>query len=660
MKNLTASCAFVLCCAAFLGALLPIYNLYILQPDIIESLNKETQHDAIFLAESFSTLLLKNPSKVFLEGLSPAESTTLVELKEQQRLFKVMLFAPDGTITFSTSREEIGMTSNKPYFFDIVAKGYPYRKLVRKQQLSPEGKVFPVDVVATYIPYMVEGTFVGAFEIYLDITARKSHLEAVILRSTFILMSISVAYLLIHIFIAIGAKRAIAKKNAVELKVEKLAYFDSLTGLPNRSHCYQHLTKTLATASRQQKMVAVLFLNLDHFKKVNDLWGHHQGDLLMKKVAWRLQSCLLPKDIVSRIGGDEFMVVLPMVETREEVATVAKILIKHLRLPFTVLGNQVNLTTSIGAVLSLEHGQDVDTLHMHSDIAMQAAKEDGGNCYRFFTLEMKKEKQNRHELLGRLNLALSGNEFYLVYQPQVDLSSGLIVGVEALLRWRHPERGLIPPDQFIPLAEESGLINEIGDWVLRTACIQLKIWQDVGLSTLRMAVNISGHQIKQDSFSEKVADILTRTQIDPSLLELEVTESIFMENVKTNSKVLSDLKALGISLALDDFGTGYSSLRYLHDFPFDRLKIDRSFVCDITTDEKNAAIVETIIAMSETLDLHVIAEGIENEEQWKTLHMLGCNEGQGYLFLPPMEAGNLRDILISNRDRMSLVGCVNQ
>ncbi len=430
----------------------------------------------------------------------------------------------------------------------------------------------------------------------------------------------------------------VTERRRAEKEIQKLAYYDTLTGLPNRILFQDRLRQALAQAHRERKQVGILFLDLDRFKAINDSLGHAAGDMLLKLVARRLQGCIRESDTVARLGGDEFVVVLSGIHNQDDLIASAQKILETLSRPVRLAEKELFSTASIGISMYPNDADNVDSLLKNADVAMYAAKEKGRNTYQFFSEEMNVQVVEKLGLETRLRLALKRDEFYLAYQPQLNLQTGKITGLEALLRWRHPDAGQVPPLAFIRVAEETGLILAIGEWVLRTACIQAKAWQDAGFPSVRLAVNISGRQFVQPDFIDMIDTILKQTGFDPNLLELELTESIVMENVPDTIMTLTDLKVRGVRLAIDDFGTGYSSLSYLKHFPFDRIKIAQEFVRDITVDPEDAAIVQAITGIAETLGLEVIAEGVEKKEQLDFLRLNRCAEMQGFYFARPMPA----------------------
>ena len=437
----------------------------------------------------------------------------------------------------------------------------------------------------------------------------------------------------------------VTERKKAEQQIERLAYFDTLTGLPNRKLFQDRLEQTLAQARRRQSMVAVIFLDLDNFKTINDSYGHTLGDLLLQKIAEELQECVRSGDTVARLGGDEFVILLAGEAGEDKVLACVQRITAALRKPIVIEGQSLHVTASIGIAIYPKNGQDSTSLIKAADIAMYAAKEQGRNNFQFFSAEMSARTLARADMETRLHAALERQEFFLVFQPQVHLGDGRITGVEALLRWQHPEEGQILPGRFLECAENSGLIHPIGQWVLEAACRQARAWQEQGLPPLRMAVNISARQFSNPDFIDVVDRVIEQTGLDPEWLELEITESAMMENVLRTVMTLTDLKVRNIRLSIDDFGTGYSSLSYLKHFPIHRIKIAQEFVRDIPDNHDDAAIVETMITMARHLDLGVIAEGVEKKAQIDFLSKRNCMEMQGYYFSRPLPADELSELL---------------
>jgi len=418
-----------------------------------------------------------------------------------------------------------------------------------------------------------------------------------------------------------------------------LAHYDALTGVPNRMLFNDRLSQACREAARKGTQVGLMYVDLDRFKQVNDSMGHSLGDLLLCAVAERLQGCARDCDTVARLGGDEFAVLMDDLGEPGAAEVVARRVVEAMQLPFTLMEHELFITASIGIAIYPRDDVDVGGLLAKADAAMFELKRNGRNGYRHYSPGLSMYSLDRLSLETDLRNAIEGNEFVLHYQPQVSLATGRTIGVEALIRWRHPKRGLVSPAQFIEIAEESGLIVRIGEWVLREACRQLREWRDAGLPPLRMAVNVSSLQFQQENFCHTVRTIIEEAGIDPALIELELTESIVMHHAASVLGTLERLKKVGVMLAIDDFGTGFSSLSYLRRFPIDRLKIDQSFVRDIERMPVNESIVRAIAALAQSLSLEIVAEGTETEAELAVLKTCHCDEAQGYHFMRPAPAG---------------------
>lgn len=433
-----------------------------------------------------------------------------------------------------------------------------------------------------------------------------------------------------------------AEHEASEKKLEFLRQHDTLTGLPNRILLRDRFEQAVAAAARGNSDVAVLVLDVDNFKQINDSLGHALGDQLLVRTVERLQGCIRNTDTISRQGGDEFVILLTGVRDVETIEVIAQNIIEAFAEPFAIDGHMLVASFSIGISIYPDDGTDFDMLFKKADTSLYQAKDAGKNAYRFFTEQMNVDAMEHMQLQGMLRNAINNGEFILHYQPQVDIGSGRIVGAEALLRWQHPTLGLVPPDRFIPLAERSGLIVPIGEWVINEACRQAQAWRETdGLLSMMIAVNLSALQFKRGNIVETVSRALSRSGLPAGLLELELTESILLQDVASVMQTLRDLKGIGIKLSIDDFGTGYSSLSYLKRLAVDKLKIDQSFVQDMVDDADAAAIVMAIIQLGSTLQLTTIAEGVENELQHNLLEAYGCDEIQGYFYARPLPAEEL-------------------
>ncbi len=461
--------------------------------------------------------------------------------------------------------------------------------------------------------------------------------------------------------------REITDRKRAESRIHSLAYFDTLTGLPNRQRFQQQLVRAIETAERRNLKVAALYVDLDNFKRINDTLGHNFGDAVLKAIARRLERCVRADDTVgradidknqrhlARLGGDEFVAILQNLNSEEEAAVVAERLREELMRPVKHQGHEFVVTSSIGVAVYPDDGDDIDSLLKNADVAMYQAKEAGRNSVRFYSGTMSMRSLGRLEMENALRQALQHDAFELHYQPKICVQTQKMVGVEALLRWEDPSQGYISPEQFIPLAEECGLIGALGEWVLQRACAQAKIWEGQFGSNFTMAVNLSSQQFLQTNIADVVLNTLFEASLDPHLLQLEITESILMNDLDETTATVQRIKDAGVSLAMDDFGTGYSSLSYLTRFPLDVLKIDRSFVIDLENNNDNAVICNTIIAMAHNLGLEVIAEGVETQVQFDYLRNQGCDQVQGFLFSKPVSAAEIERLSFVQPEKSSLM-----
>lgn len=482
------------------------------------------------------------------------------------------------------------------HYFDEAKKGAPQKFKTRVRRKN--GDILELE--AAYLPWVVNGEIIGVHGIARDVTQARMY----------------------------------------QRQIEHLATHDPLTGLLNRYSLYDRLEHAIACSRRDSTQTGVLFMDLNRFKQINDSLGHDRGDLLLEEIAKRLRSSVREGDTVARLGGDEFVVVMENIHDIEEMAKVSEIILRNISATIYLDGHELSVTTSIGGSVYPKDGENVTTLLKHADLAMYQAKEMGSGSFRFYDPYMNIKILERLLTENALRKALANNEFVLHYQPRVSTHDRKIVGVEALVRWNNPEKGLIPPVDFIPLAEEIGLIHALGDWVLETACRQNKAWQEAGLPPIVVAVNLSAQQLSTASIKDKVQGMLTRTGLDPRYLELEITETSLVQNMETTLEILHELRATGVSIAIDDFGTGYSSLTHLKRLPVDTLKIDKSFIHDILDDRDDAAIVSATIALAHHMELRVIAEGVTSLEEIRFLEELDCDELQGYFFseaLPPLQ-----------------------
>ena len=486
---------------------------------------------------------------------------------------------------------------------------------------------------------VIENQFVGAIGDASRLTYRL--LQNVMLAATPALLMLGIVLSL----------RILQQRRRMEERVNHMAFHDELTSLPNRLMLSQRLDQALCRHRRAGTQLALLFLDLDRFKVINDSLGHETGDVLLRQVADRLRAQSREGDTVARMGGDEFVVLIENPENLTDVASRAKRLVEQLSAPYLLGGKDRHVTLSIGISVFPADGCDAQSLLKAADVAMYRAKDTGRDNYLFYSAAMNVHTVEQLELESDLRHALERNEFLLHYQPKVEIATGLITGIEALLRWNHPRRGLISPMEFIPLAEETGLIASISEWVLATACARTKTWQDQGFPKLDVAVNLSARQFADPMLLPKLTDIIRRSGLDPSSLELEITESLVMTHGESAVDVLQKLKSIGVRIAIDDFGTGYSSLAYLKRFPIDTIKVDRSFIRDIPSDSGDKQITRAIIAMAHSLKLRVVAEGVETVDQLRFLRSERCNTAQGYFLHRPLPEAEVAGVLKDNRMR---------
>ncbi|QEK12413.1 EAL domain-containing protein [Crassaminicella thermophila] len=430
--------------------------------------------------------------------------------------------------------------------------------------------------------------------------------------------------------------RDITERKQYEEMIKYQAFYDSLTDLPNRLLLKERITFEISHAKHTNQKLAVMYLDLDRFKLINDTLGHDTGDKLLKEIAGRLKSCIGEDDTVARLGGDEFVILLQGIKHEEKVAKIANKILEGIRQPLIIDNHELYITISIGVAIYPDDGEDDETLLTNADVAMYRAKEKGKNNFQLYTSSLNDKALERLALENSLRRALEYKEFVVYYQPKVNTKTEKIIGMEALIRWQHPKWGLVPPQKFIPLAEETGLIVPIGEWVLRTACAQNKALQNAGLPPLTVAVNLSARQFELQDLTKMVSKILEETGLEPKYLELEITESIAMKNIEHTLKMINELKDMGVKFSIDDFGTGYSSLSQLNSFAINKLKIDKSFVSKIDGKKGNSIIASTVLALGKSLELGVVAEGVETKEQVEFLKQNDCDEMQGYFFGKPM------------------------
>jgi len=576
--------------------------------------------------------LLDRDLRVMMHGLS---------------IVKVKIYDAKGLTVFSTDSRQIGEDKSGNPGFQRALGGEPASDITYRDRFDAwEGVISDRNIIATYVPVRVaeSGPVDAVLEVYSDVTTLVDKMERgqwKILAG--VLGGLSVIYALI-LWILMRYRRLLkqqeAERLAQEERIRHQAYHDDLTGLPNRVSFAEQLEAMVRRSRRAGWNFAVMFLDLDRFKVVNDSLGHHAGDQLLRVAATRIQRCVRDSDLLFRMGGDEFTVLLENVRGPEHTAHVAQRILEAFVEPVQIQEHEIRVTVSIGMALFPRDDPSGDRLVKSADTAMYRAKELGRNRYEFFTAEMNRRVENQLVLEAALQRAVKSGEFLLHFQPRVSALHRKVVGVEALLRWQHPERGLVPPGDFIPLLEETNLIIPVGAWVLETACRQAREWRDGGLP-LRMSVNISSRQFRNEALVETVASALRSSGLQPELLELELTESLLVENTESAIEMMLRFKKLGVMVSIDDFGTGYSSFGYLKQFPIDFLKVDRIFIRDLARNPKDAAIVQAIAALARSLGIGLIAEGVEEVHQAEYLRTCYCTEMQGWLFGRAVPAAEL-------------------
>jgi diguanylate cyclase (GGDEF)-like protein len=575
----------------------------------------------------------------------------LRRLKAATSVVKVKLYDTNGLTVYSTDPRQIGENKSANPGVRSALAGEPASEITFRERFDAwEGTISDRNIIATYVPVRVlEYSPVEAvMEVYSDVTPLVETMER---RLGQILGGVLAGFGLVcavGLWSIVRHRRLLRAQEderlAREQQVRYQAYHDALTKLPNRASFVQHLEEAVRRAKRAHWSLAVMFLDADQFKRVNDSLGHEAGDQLLRVLAERIRASVRETDLLYRMGGDEFTVLLEDVRGPEEAAMVAQRILEATREPLQLQHHELSASVSIGIAMYPKDDDSGERLVQSADTAMYRAKELGRNRYTFFTPEMNERVESQLLLEAGLRRALKNEEFRLHYQPRV-APDGRIVGVEALLRWAHPERGLVEPAQFIAALEETGLIVPVGTWVLREACRQAAEWQRAGLAPLRISINLSSLQFRSDALVDSVAEALREARLDAQWLDVELTESLLMENLDRAMVIMGRLKALGVGILIDDFGTGYSSLGYLKRFPIDGLKIDRSFVRDLANSRKDAAIVESIAALAQSLGIGLVAEGVEQPHQADFMRSHYCTEMQGYLFGWPMPAAALEEVL---------------
>lgn len=606
-------------------------------------------------------------------SISPKELTRQPEMTDLHkdvlqrirdlRVVKVKIYDVNGFTVYSTSSEQIGEIKENNFALQKARGGEVASDLVFRDHLSTSEQVITNrNLLSTYIPIRSSprGSVEGVFEIYSDVTPLINDIE----RTEYKVFGM-VAFLLflLYYFLLMIVRRADriirthedAERRAQAEQIHYMAYHDPMTGLPNRALFKDRFQHAVTVAERAGKSLGVMFIDIDRFKVINDSLGHEAGDSVLIEAAKRIRTCLRASDTACRLGGDEFTVILEGLPSVEDAAQAAERLLQKFTAPMKINGRELIVTTSIGIAVYPGASNDIQRLLKDADVAMHKAKESGRNCHVFYTQEMEARAQESLEFELGLRHALQKGEFILYYQPRVNTASASVTGAEALLRWQHPERGLVLPDNFIPLLEDTGLVIPVGEWVLHEACLQGKRWHDAGNDSLSISVNLSMKQFRAGTLLGSVRQALETSGLPPQFLELEITESVLVEDVEQALDLMGQLKEIGVSLSIDDFGTGYSSLNYLRRFPIDLLKIDGSFIRDVTRNRGDAAITTTIAVMAKTLRLGLLAEGVETREQARFLKTIGCHAMQGYLFGEPVTADRFESLL-REMDVLTLAG----
>lgn len=585
-------------------------------------------------------------------------AVTTKQMKDTN-VVKVKVYNLAGLTVFSTDEKQIGSDKSTNEGFLRARNGKVASEITFRQEIYAFEKIImDRNLVATYIPvYNKTGNAVNAvFEVYTDVTPLVKGLETTHYR---IIAGIFTALATLYLFLFLIVKRAdnIIVRNEKERKqIEKEiwhhAYHDSLTGLPNRNSFNERFEEVIARAKRYNRHGALMFLDLDRFKLINDSLGHDAGDMLLQSAATRLSYCVRETDMVFRLSGDEFVIILEDLEEVEDAALTAQRMLDSMVAPVSLNGYEVIMNMSIGITTFPKKGMTAASLLKEADAAMYRAKELRGNRFEFFNYEMNTVALSRLSMETGLQRALDNNEYVLYYQTKIDTETRQIIGVEALLRWDNADIGLVLPNVFIPLLEEIGIVDKVGDWVIYTACLQMKQWIDAGMDPMLVSVNVSAKQFRNWNFASSVAAALEKTGLDPGYLELELTESMLVDDIDQAIEIMNQLKELGVMLSIDDFGSGYSSLSYLKRLPVDYLKIDRSFVTDMEKNHSDLAIISAITEVASSLGIKVVVEGVENEQQFGLLKEKGCHIMQGYLFSRPVNSETFERLVVKSRQYM--------
>lgn len=609
-----------------------------------------------FVAESSKLTVAQLRQRRDIQKLHDA---TLRQMKDTS-VVKVKVYNLDGVTVFSTDRKQIGSDKSTNEGFLRAKNGLVASEITFRQQFYAfENVIVDRNLVATYIPVRKNNNapVEAVFEVYTDVTPLVKDMDITHFR---IIAGILVALSALYLFLFLIVKRADniivrndKERKQIEQEIWHQAYHDSLTGVPNRNSFNERIEEVVARARRHRKSGALMFLDLDRFKLINDSLGHDAGDQLLRVVAARINSCLRETDMVFRLSGDEFVVVLEDLDEAESAAVTASRILDTMSAPVKLGSYEAIMNMSIGITIFPKAEGDTSGLLKEADAAMYRAKESRGSGFEFFSQEMNTIALARLSMETGLQRAIENDEFTLHYQPKCDSDSQQIVGVEALLRWQTPEMGLVLPDVFVPLLEEIGLVNTVGEWVIKAACTQMQDWVDAGMQPMLISVNVSARQFHDKNFVQIVRKALEESGLDAKYLELELTESMFIDNIEYAIELMHELKNIGVMLSIDDFGSGYSSLGYLRKIPVDYLKIDRSFVTNILEGGSDIAIITAILELAGSLGMQTVIEGVENEQQYEVLKTKGCQIMQGYLFSRPVAAGEFEKMVIQGQRCLS-------
>lgn len=588
--------------------------------------------------------LLKHPQLYTLDK-------TLMDHTASLGVLKIKIYDLDGYTAYSSDRSQVGASKKGRKSFELARSGQIVSKLAFRDKIYARKELIENrNVLSSYIPvqYGSSNKIVAVLEIYKDVSLLVQDIS--LTQKRFVTAVSSGLFILFAIlfFVIRHADQIIRCYNQEQqnhtARFEHQAYHDALTGLPNRVLLLDRLEHAMLHAQAENHLIAIMFIDLDRFKAINDSLGHNLGDELLIEISSRIKTCTRPADTVARLAGDEFIVILERLQTVDLAISFAERIINALSKPVLLGSKKVNCTCSIGISLFPFEDDNSQTLIQKADIAMYNAKQRGRNNFHFYSTDLSKLPDRHLSLENELIQAIELNQFELYFQPKIDFKSMNMQGMEALLRWRHPEKGIIPPLDFIPVLEESGLINQVGQWVIEEACRKNKNWMDAGLPPLRVAVNISNVQLNQNDFADRVCNILEKTGLEAQYLELELTESGLLADVDSNIERFNKLRDKGITLALDDFGTGYSSLSYICRLPVDVIKIDKEFIHQISSDRQNRSVVTAILSFAHGLRLNIVAEGVETAEQLVFLNAMRCTTAQGYLLSRPLPANEFEEL----------------